>query len=222
MRKKDGPPLTPQEIEWCRRFARLRQRVGATGEEFAKGIPGLYKSNVSGIENQVRRPTAAMMKALADKYRAHTTLGEIMADDWSDAGMHAKSKSRLLPVLNEVQAGDYLMSTDLDYPPGFSEIYAPSLSENPNAFFLVIRGESMTGGDIRPGDYVLVEPGLPVENGNIVVAIGPNGCSIKKFHKNDNMIVLSPMNPEFAPLSVGKKESEEFRFYRVTQLQRRL
>src|SRR4030065_2765752 len=78
MSKNEGPPLKPWEIEWCRRFARLRKSLGVTGEKFSVGIPGLYKSNVSAIEHQKRRPTAAMFKALADKFPTHTSLEELI------------------------------------------------------------------------------------------------------------------------------------------------
>lgn len=80
----------------------------------------------------------------------------------------------------------------------------------------------MIGGDIRPSDYVLVEPNRQVENGQVVVAIGPEGSSIKKFRKAEDMIILSPMNPSFEALIVQAKDAKDYRFYKVTQLVRKL
>jgi SOS-response transcriptional repressor LexA len=224
MGKEKGKGCTTQDIKTGLRIAQLRKALGISGEAFSKGITGLHKSNLSYIERGKgnRKATAAMLRDIANKYPNHTSLDDLMGFTSTKAGMYAKSKTRLLPILNEVQAGDYLAASDLDLPPGFSEDYSPSVSDDPNAFILIVRGESMIGGDIRPGDYVLVEPNRQVDNGSIVVAIGPKGASIKKFRKSEDMIILSPMNPDFPPLLVGKKEIEEYRFYRVTSLQRKL
>jgi len=165
----------------------------------------------------------AMIRGLMNKYGHLITYDDLVGATATREGQTAKSNTRLIPVLNEVAAGEYLLSGDMEYPPGISDDYSPDLSRDPCAFFLKVKGWSMIGGDIRPGDLVLVEPSIKqVENGNIVVAVGPEGCTIKKYKRTESNILLMPMNPEFDPLVITPEASEGFRFYRVTSVRRKI
>ena len=217
-----GP--TPADVSVGKQIRDLRRSLGLSGRAFCKGhaISGLHASNLSQIERGLRKATAAMIRDIANKYGDVVSLDDLLGVTTSSHGRVAKSNVRLIPVLNEVAAGEYLLSGDMDYPPGISDKYAPEFSSDPCAFFVTVRGWSMIGGDIRPGDLALVEPSLQVENGNIVVAIGPEGCTIKKFKRTDGGILLLPMNPEFDPSIILPENAADFRFYRVTSVRRKL
>jgi len=217
-----GP--TPADIFIGKQIRDLRKSLGLSGRAFCKdrAIAGLYASNLSQIERGKRKATSAMIQDIARKYAHIVSLDDLLGITSSSHGRTAKSNVRLIPVLNEVAAGEYLLSGDMDYPPGISDKYAPEFSSDPCAFFVTVRGWSMIGGDIRPGDLALVEPSLQVENGNIVVAIGPEGCTIKKFKRTDGNILLLPMNPEFDPAILTPETAGEFRFYRVTSVRRKI
>jgi SOS-response transcriptional repressor LexA len=219
---KKGP--TPADIAAGKKIRELRSSLGLSVRAFCKGrvISGLHSSNLSQIERGIRKATAAMIRDIVAKYSHLISFDDLVGTTASVKGRTAKSNVRLIPVLNEVEAGGYLLSGDMDYPPGISDDYAPDFSKDPCAFFVSVRGWSMIGGDIRPGDLALVEPAFQVENGNIVVAIGPEGCTIKKFKRADENILLMPMNPEFDPLVISPEAAEEFRFYRVTSIRRKI
>ena len=217
---------TPERIAAGKKIHELRKSLGLSLRKFCEvlGIPGLLYSNLSEIERGScnRKLTVAMIQGFLSKYSDRISFDDLMGTVASREGRTAKSNTRLIPVLNEVAAGEYLLSGDMDYPPGISDDYAPDLSRDPCAFFLKVKGWSMIGGDIRPGDLVLVEPACQVENGNIVVAIGPEGCTIKKFKRTDGNILLMPMNPEFDPLVISPEAAEGYRFYRVTSIRRKI
>ena len=215
---------TPESLAVGKKIKELRESLGLSGRGFCKGkaITGLHASNLSQIEHGIRKLTVAMIRDLMKKYGHLINIDDLVGTTASPKGQTAKSNIRLIPVLNEVAAGEYLLSGDMDYPPGISDKYAPDFSGDPCAFFVSVRGWSMIGGDIRPGDLALIEPSNQVENGNIVVAIGPDGCTIKKFKKTDKNILLLPMNPEFDPLVISPETADEYRFYRVTSIRRKL
>lgn len=217
-----GP--TPADIAAGKKIKELRESLGLSLREFCKGrvIAGLHFSNLSEIERGARKVTAAMIRDIVKKYGHMISYDDLIGTTASTRGQAAKSNIRLIPVLNEVAAGKYLLSGDMDYPPGISDKFAPDFSGDPCAFFVSVRGWSMIGGDIRPGDLALVEPSHQVENGNIVVAICPEGCTIKKFKRTDANILLLPMNPEFDPIVISLGASEEYRFYRVTSIRRKI
>lgn len=218
---------TPERIATGKKIRDLRESLGHSLRKFCEvaAIPGLLYSNLSAIErgSSKRKLTVAMIQGFLSKYGDRISFDDLMGTAASKQGQTVKSNTRLIPVLNEVAAGEYLLSGDMDYPPGISDEYAPDVSRDPCAFFLKVKGWSMIGGDIRPGDLVLVEPSIQqVETGNIVVAIGPEGCTIKKFRKTDGNILLMPMNPEFDPLVISSEAAEGFRFYRVTAIRRKI
>lgn len=217
-----GP--TPADVSIGKQIRDLRLSLGLSGRAFCRGraITGLHASNLSQIERGIRKATAAMIRDIATRYGDVVSLDDLLGVTTSPRGRVAKSNVRLIPVLNEVAAGVYLLSGDMDYPPGISDKYAPEFSGDPCAFFVTVRGWSMIGGDIRPGDLALVEPSLQVENGNVVVAIGPDGCTIKKFKRTDGNILLLPMNPEFDLTILSPETAGEFRFYRVTSIRRKI
>jgi len=75
-------------------------------------------------------------------------------------------KSR--PILSEIPAGHPQEYTDQDYPPSIAEDYYEFKVNDPNAFFLRVKGDCMAP-EIKEGDLILVHPNDEVENGDIVV-----------------------------------------------------
>lgn len=73
-------------------------------------------------------------------------------------------------------------------------------------------GDSMQDAGIKNGDYVIVEVTDQAENGDRVVAIIGNMAVIKRFSKNDDVVVLSPENKEggYAPIVVHEEDSKIF------------
>jgi len=124
---------------------------------------------------------------------------------------------RAVPVLGKAACGAWLESHEFE--PGLTE---PVDVRDPEAFFVVAEGESMIGGNIMPGSYLLVSPSAPVSNGQIVLARrGDEEFTVKTYHrKADGTIVLNPMNPAFEPLVLGPNEPVSV--MRVTEVRMKL
>jgi repressor LexA len=102
---------------------------------------------------------------------------------------------RLVPILGRVQAG--VLSTAVEDLEG----YVPAesrLEKMPDEIFaLRVRGESMTGAGILPGDLVLVRRQDTARSGEIVVALVEDEATVKRLRITRNKIELHPENPAF-------------------------
>lgn len=67
-------------------------------------------------------------------------------------------------------------------------------------FALRVRGESMLGVGILPGDLVVVHQQPTARNGEIVVALLEDEATVKTFSRKDGKIWLLPANPDYQPI----------------------
>ena len=73
-----------------------------------------------------------------------------------------------------------------------------------DAFLLEVKGDSMEGMGIMPGDYVIVEPADEgdIQNGEIVAARVDGDATVKRYFANGGQVVLEPANTNYAPILV--------------------
>ncbi len=104
-----------------------------------------------------------------------------------------------LPVLGYIAAGTPLEPyTD----PNFYLSVSPSLvSKEKAAYVLQVKGESMKDEGILDGDFVVVQHQKEAANGDIVVALLPNGlATLKRIFFEKTRIKLAPANSTMAPI----------------------
>jgi SOS-response transcriptional repressor LexA/DNA-binding XRE family transcriptional regulator len=79
-------------------------------------------------------------------------------------------------------------------------------------FYLRIKGDSMQGDGILPGDLALVRETPEVEYGALAIVIinGEEG-TIKRVYKNEDSIILQASNPNYPPRVFVKEEMENVR-----------
>jgi repressor LexA len=103
----------------------------------------------------------------------------------------------LVPLLGRVQAGD--LTAAIEEPDGgYISVQVPSLDEG--LFALRVRGESMSGAGILPGDVVVVRRQSTASSGDIVVALVGDEATVKRLRRVRGRAELHPANPEFAPI----------------------
>ncbi len=110
---------------------------------------------------------------------------------------------RMAPVLGRAACGEWLETYSVE-----PDSFEPLEGGDKDAFFVMAEGESMIGGNIPPGSYLLVSPSARVSNGNIVLARrGEEEFTVKTYHRQAaGSTILQPMNPAFEPIVVGKEE----------------
>ncbi|MCZ6474541.1 MAG: hypothetical protein O7E56_11785 [SAR324 cluster bacterium] len=111
--------------------------------------------------------------------------------------------SRQAPVLGRAACGEWLESYQVE-----PDAYEPVDLGDDDAFFVTAEGESMVGGNIPPGAYLLVSPRARVSNGDIVLArLGEEEFTVKSyFRQASGTTILQPMNSAYEPLVLGPEE----------------
>jgi len=101
-----------------------------------------------------------------------------------------------IPLLGRVQAG--ALTTAVEEPEG----YIPVLPKRGRGelFALRVRGESMTGAGILPGDIAIVRRQSTADSGDIAVALVGDEATVKRVRLHGRRVELHAENPEFAPI----------------------
>jgi repressor LexA len=106
-----------------------------------------------------------------------------------------------VPVVGRIAAGVPIEAVE-----GVEEeLPLPSQLACPGDFLLRVQGESLIEDGILDGDLVLIRPHARVQNGDIAVALLPDGsATLKHVHFEKDAVVLRPANPMVPPLRVGQ------------------
>ena len=101
-----------------------------------------------------------------------------------------------IPVLGHVAAGAPILAQECieDY------LTFDTQGVTGEHFALQVRGESMTGAGILPGDLVVVHQQQEFHNGEIVVALFEDEATVKRLRRKDGIPWLMPENPDYEPI----------------------
>ena len=107
-----------------------------------------------------------------------------------------------LPLISAVPAGKVATLFHPDYVDDYVTVDGV---KDPQAFALKVKGNSMAPR-IEDGDVVVVSPQEEVRNGDICVVRVDGEDTLKRVKFEGNYIHLLPLNPEFEPATVKKKD----------------
>ena len=127
-----------------------------------------------------------------------------------EKGGHLSRRSRIsrgtttvsegIPILGRVAAGQPILaesSYEGSLEPG------TVFGNTAGMFALKVRGESMIGAGILPGDYVIVRHQETANSGEMVVAMIGDEATVKYYRPKGDRIELVAANPAFDPIQVG-------------------
>lgn len=177
---------------------RQREILGfIESESSRRGIPPTVREIAARFGIASPNGVACHIKALEDK-------GYIVREPGLSRGIRPAHASRDeqermpagFPLLGEVAAGMPALAVQAE---GESVTLDEASGARPGDFLLKIKGESMTGAGINPGDIAVVRPGREIRNGEIaVVLVGEEEATIKRYYREkDGRIRLVPENPAF-------------------------
>lgn len=108
-----------------------------------------------------------------------------------------------VPILGVIAAGVPLqVDTDNVEHLNLSEDLCPS-----GCYALRVRGESMIEDHIMDGDIVLINPEVPVRNGDVAVAlVESETTTLKRIYKEKDGVRLQPANSSMSPIFVKDVE----------------
>lgn len=175
-----------------------------------------YKSDVSFshlsmIENGSRKPSPLTLKELAKIYNLD------YIDLYEKAGyLDLAEKERLETKKSPSSAIVFVYGT---IPAGIpmeciedvidtEEISADMLRGNKEYFGLKIKGDSMEP-DYLDGDIIILQKKDDCENGDdCVVMVNGNDGTFKRVFKNENGIILQPLNNKYQPIIFTNEQIE--------------
>lgn len=104
-----------------------------------------------------------------------------------------------LPVLGFIAAGAPLEPhTDPNF---YLSVASNLISSKKPGYILQVKGDSMIEEGILDGDYVVIQHQQDAQNGDIVVAILPNGlATLKRIFFEKERIKLEPANASMSPI----------------------
>ena len=127
------------------------------------------------------------------------TEGKTRAITLTHAGAAEESdpQANQIPVLGNVAAGAPILAQE--YIEDYLTFDTQGLSGE--HFALKVRGESMLGAGILPGDLVVVHRQQEAYNGEIVVALFEDEATVKTLRRKDGHTWLLPANDAYAPIN---------------------
>lgn len=104
-----------------------------------------------------------------------------------------------LPVLGFIAAGSPIEPhTDPNF---YLSVPAQMLSGKKPGYILQVKGNSMVDEGILDGDFVVIQHQQEAQNGDIVVAVLPNGlATLKRIYFEKDRIKLEPANSSMSPI----------------------
>lgn len=101
-----------------------------------------------------------------------------------------------IPVISWVQAGEWSEVVD-QFQPGYAEEWIDTTATNhPNAFALVVRGDSMEP-EFTDGDVITVDPGREAISGSYIIAKNGDEATFKQLVIDGSSVFLKPLNPRY-------------------------
>lgn len=184
--------LYPRERQLLDFITQFIQRYGYAptlkeiGDAMGMGSPATVHEHIDRLREKgfIKKldGTARGLEVVRNQYRAGSTEAAVE-----------------LPVLGYIAAGAPLEPyTD----PNFYISVAPTmLSSTKAAYVLQVKGTSMIEDGIMDGDYVVVQHQQEAQNGDIVVALLPNGlATLKRIYFEKERIKLMPANSTMSPI----------------------
>lgn len=150
--------------------------------------PSTVHFHMKGLEE------AGVIVKAEGKTRAITLLGGVP----EEADPHANQ----VPILGNVAAGSPILAQECieDY------LTFDTQGLSGEHFALKVRGESMLGAGILPGDLVVVHRQSEAHNGEIVVALFEDEATVKTLSRRDGHTWLLPENPDYEPIDGTQAE----------------
>ena len=156
-----------------------------------------YSPSVREIGDHLNLKSPSTVHFHLKGLRAAGMITQVEGKTRSITASHARASARgKIPVVGSVAAGAPILAEEC------VEEYISFQIGNPldEVFALRVRGESMLGAGILPGDLVVVRPGQEARNGEIVVALFEDEATVKTYRRIDGKLWLMPENEEYEPI----------------------
>ena len=161
-----------------------------TQEELAQKI-NTSRSNIANYENNKNMPSLDILEKFSKLFNCSI---DYLLGKKNEETLSMPNNIYMCPVYGQIPAGEPNWAEEciegrLPLDPNLMNIVDPE-----ECYFLRVNGESMNK-IIKDGAYALIRKTDWVENGEIaVVLVNGYDATLKKFTKNNDVVVLEPMS----------------------------
>lgn len=121
----------------------------------------------------------------------------------------------MIPLITSAVCGKWKDISDLSFPREIAEQYEMGESNDPNAFYALMDGDTEAGKVFQPGDLLLIEPNHPVGNKDFVLVVDNKGFKVRKLVKATQGIALQPLDPDYNTTCYGEPPKAGLLFIRA-------
>lgn len=189
-------PLTPRQHDVLTEIARLEDRGDIVMVRLVADVLTMPRQNV-------RTYAKALQKAGYILYDANERHASILR--MTEAGRLALGQPPVplaLPIVGEVAAGQPTYAQE--HVEGYATTLRDILDIHEGDFLLRVRGQSMIGIGIYPGDLVVIRPLSEEPNPGeitLVAVPGEDTATLKRWRRNNGTVTLFSENVDFAPMT---------------------
>ena len=106
-------------------------------------------------------------------------------------------------ALENISAG--FPSPAENYTDGTLDLNSLLIKNPPATFFVKVSGDSMLDAGINPGDILIVDRSLEVNNNDIIIAAVDGEFTVKRFYKRGKTIKLIPENQSYNEIIITQE-----------------
>jgi repressor LexA len=162
------------------------------------GSKPTYKKLMELLDYQSPRSVNMLIHSLTEKgYLKNDEFGRLNVDKYPE---FIETTTINVPVLGQIACGQPILA-DENY--GETITISTMIAKPPHTYYVLrARGDSMDKRGINDGDLVLIKKQPTANNGQVVVGLIDNNCTLKEFYKNNDYIILKPnsFNSENKPM----------------------
>ncbi len=161
--------------------------VREIGEAIGLSSPSTVHSHLSGLVE------AGVLRRDPTKPRAI-----VVVEDQQSSASHRSDRMRDVPVLGRIAAGTPILAAE--HVEDVLPLPVDLIGSDP-VFLLEVKGDSMTGAGIFPGDLVAIRSQKDARDGEIVAAlIEGEEATVKRLRRKGGQVILESENPNYEPM----------------------
>ncbi|MBQ5833784.1 MAG: helix-turn-helix domain-containing protein [Clostridia bacterium] len=186
-------------------FEQLLRARRVTVYQVAKAT-GISASTFTDWKNGRSSPKADKLARIADYFSISLDemLGTASGQKTTEASWRAMRAKKRVPVIGVIRAGTPIVTDETLLGREFADV-----DDVEEYFYLEVCGDSMKNCGIVDGTYVLFHKQQYAENGDIVAClVDGDSATVKRFHKQNHRIVLSPENDDYQPIILSPEDFE--------------
>ena len=196
-------------LEIYKRIRARREELGISQEELAKRLGYKSRSSINKIEKGENDIPQSKIVAFAQALQ--TTPERLMGWEQPSANTDLSAipniepyNPTMVPIVGTIAAGTPILAEEN------IEGYAP-LQDKKADFALTVKGDSMIGDNIHPGDIVFIKQQPTVEIGEIAAVLIDGDATLKHFYRDGDSVTLVSSNTKYKPMVYHKGDCDEFR-----------